>query len=356
MANRIPGKIKERIIDKDDTLLSALKQMDSIDKKLLLIFDNEKFINILSIGDIQRAILKKFPLETKVFEVMRQNTVFARSDENISAIRKKMQESRIECMPVIDNNGKLTDVIFWEDLFPTVHLNSKDQFNLPVVIMAGGKGTRLQPLTNVLPKPLIPVGEKSILENIMDSFVAHGSNRFYISVNYKAEMIKHYFDELQNTDYELTFFNEDKPLGTAGSMFMLNGRINETFFVSNCDILVKNDYSGILDYHRHHKNEITIVSAFRHYPIPYGIIETSHNGRLKSITEKPELSFQINTGMYILEPQLLEEIPENSFFHITDLIEKIKKRKGNIGVFPISEKSWIDIGGWDEYIKSSLQS
>jgi NDP-sugar pyrophosphorylase family protein len=169
-------------------------------------------------------------------------------------------------------------------------------------------------------------------------------------------MIKHYFDELQNTDYKLTFFNEDKPLGTAGSMYMLKGKIDETFFVSNCDILIKNDYSGILDYHRHHKNEITIVSAFRHYPIPYGIIETSDNGRLKSITEKPELSFQINTGMYILEPQLLDEIPENSFFHITDLIQKIKKRKGNIGVFPISEKSWIDIGGWDEYIKNSHQS
>ncbi|MBK7094095.1 MAG: nucleotidyltransferase family protein [Saprospiraceae bacterium] len=329
--------------------------MDIIDKKMLLVFDGDKFINIISIGDIQRAILKKYPLDTQVLGVLRQNTKFAVADESMNAIKGKMQEYRIECMPVLDNAGNLTDVIFWEDLFPLANLNSKDQFNIPVVIMAGGKGTRLQPLTNVLPKPLIPIGEKSILENIMDSFVAHGSNRFFISVNYKAEMIKYYFNELQNPDYQISYFTEDKPLGTAGSMFLLKGQINETFFVSNCDILIKNDYSGILDYHKKHKNEITIVSAFRHYPIPYGIIETSNNGRLKSITEKPELSFQINTGMYILEPELLDEIPENSFFHITDLIEKIKKRKGKIGVFPITEKSWIDIGGWDEYIKNNLQ-
>jgi len=349
------SKIKERTISKNDTLLKALKRMDIIDKKMLLVFDGDKFINIISIGDIQRAILKKYPLDTQVLGVLRQNTKFAGADESMNAIKGKMQEYRIECMPVLDNAGNLTDVIFWEDLFPLANLNSKDQFNIPVVIMAGGKGTRLQPLTNVLPKPLIPIGEKSILENIMDSFVEHGSDRFFISVNYKAEMIKHSFTELQNADYKLIFFNEDKPLGTAGSMYMLKGKIQETFFVSNCDILIKNDYYQILDYHKKHKNEITIVSAFRHYPIPYGIIETSNNGRLKSITEKPELSFQINTGMYILEPELLDEIPENSFFHITDLIEKIKKRKGKIGVFPITEKSWIDIGGWDEYIKNNLQ-
>ena len=354
MTNKIFGRIKERIIDKNDTLLTALKQMDIIDKKMLLVFDEDKFLNIVSIGDIQRAILKKYSLDTKVHEVLRKDTKFAKSNESISIIKEKMKEFRIECMPVLDNQGVLTDVIFWEDLFPSTILNLKNQFNLPVVIMAGGKGTRLQPLTKVLPKPLIPVGEKSILENIMDSFVAHGSNRFFISVNYKAEMIKHYFDDLRNSDYQISFFTEDKPLGTAGSMFLLKGRIKETFFVSNCDILVKNDYSEILEYHKHHKNEITIVSAFRHYPIPYGIIETSDNGRLKSITEKPELSFQINTGMYILEPSILDDIPENSFFHITELIENIRKRKGNIGVFPISEKSWIDIGGWEEYIKNHL--
>ncbi|MGE5355206.1 MAG: nucleotidyltransferase family protein [Deltaproteobacteria bacterium] len=356
MTNKRLIKIKERTINKNDSILKALKKMDDIDKKMLLVFDGDTYMNIVSIGDIQRAILKKFPLETKVNDVLRQNTIYASSEDHFSSIRNKMHNYRIECMPVIDTNGNLADVIFWEDLFPTTTLNSKRHFDLPVVIMAGGKGSRLQPLTNVLPKPLIPVGEKSILENIMDSFVAHGSKRFYISVNYKAEMIKHYFRELNNPSYEISYFVEDRPLGTAGSMYLLKGEISETFFVSNCDILIKNDYTEILDYHKKHKNEITIISAFRHYPIPYGIIETSNNGRLKSITEKPELSFQINTGMYILEPSILDEIPENSFFHITDLIEKIRKRKGQIGVFPITEKSWVDIGDWDEYLKNNQQT
>ncbi len=353
MYSELKNKIRDRKIQKDETLLKALKQMDIIDKKLLLVFDKELFINVLSIGDIQRAILKNFSLETKVSAILRQKNVFASIEDSISDIKKKMHEFRIECMPVLDNDGKLTNVIFWEDLFPSVNINSKHQFDLPVVIMAGGKGTRLLPLTNILPKPLIPVGEKSILENIMDSFVAHGSRRFYISVNYKADMIKHYFQELQNENYKINYFTEDQPLGTAGSMFLLKGKIEETFFVSNCDILINNDYSEILEYHKTNNNQITIVSAFRHYPIPYGIIETSGYGRLKSITEKPELSFQINTGMYILEPSVLEEIPENKFFHITELIENLKKKKVNIGVFPISEKSWKDIGDWDEYLKNN---
>ena len=137
-------------------------------------------------------------------------------------------------------------------------------------------------------------------------------------------------------------------MGTAGSMSLLKGKISETFFVTNCDILIEQDYSEILEYHKVNKNEITIVAALKHFPISYGTIETGENGKLKKLIEKPELTFKINSGMYILEPHLIDEIPVNEFFHITTLIEKVSNRGGNVGVFPVSEKSWKDVGNWSE--------
>ncbi|GJQ64326.1 MAG: mannose-1-phosphate guanylyltransferase [Melioribacteraceae bacterium] len=345
-------KIEKIVVPANSTILDALKKMDDLQRRLLLVFDREKYVNLLSVGDLQRAIIKNFPLDTKVTKILRTETKVCRSDESIESIKAKMFKFRTECMPVLDMDENLVEVYFWEDMFPYEEKRVEHNLKLPVIIMAGGKGSRLKPLTNVLPKPLIPIGNKTILENIMDRFVSSGCTDFYLSVNYKSEMIRQYFESLGNNDYQIKYFEEDKPLGTAGSLFMLNGRIDKTFFISNCDILIEEDYSEIYKYHREHKNELTIVAALKHYPIPYGTIETGEEGRLIKLTEKPELTFKINSGMYILEPHLLKEIPANEFFHITELIEKIRAREGRIGVFPVSEKSWKDIGEWDEYLRS----
>lgn len=345
MNSHLRNKIVNRIIQKDSTLLSALKQMDSINRKLLLVFDNEVFINLVSIGDIQRAIIRNQSLETPIAAIFRPDTKFCHVNDSFDEIKKQMIEFRTECMPILNDKKELIDVHFWEDVFPVEENIIERSIGLPVVIMAGGVGARLKPLTNVLPKPLIPIGNNTILENIFQRFSNYGCNTFYISVNYKADLIEYYILN-QKLPYKLHFFKEEKPLGTVGSLSLLKGQIQDTFFVSNCDILIEQDYSEILDYHCTNKNEITIVAALKHIPIHYGIIETGTNGRLLKLTEKPELTFKINSGMYILEPHLLDEIPENKIFHITQLIEKILKRKGNVGVFPISEKSWKDIGSW----------
>jgi dTDP-glucose pyrophosphorylase len=343
-------KIEPRRIDQKTSLLLALKQMDKIDKKLLFVFDAEKFVNVLSVGDIQRAILENVSLDSPVKNILRKKTRVAKHSDSKYSIKEIMRKNRIECMPVIDENKNLIEVIYWEDVFGEKEHRKQSKINIPVVIMAGGKGTRLKPLTNVIPKPLIPIGEKTIVEDIMGHFMKVGCNNFLLSVNYKAETIKHYFSQIKNKSYEVKYFQEDKPLGTAGSLFLIKDKINTTFFVSNCDIVIDEDYSEILKYHQENKNELTIVSAFKHYPIPYGTIKTENGGILKELIEKPELTFQINSGMYILEPHLLDEIPENSFFHITHLIENIQKRKGKVGVFPVSEGSWTDIGEWKEYL------
>ena len=288
-------KIKERKIGYNQTILFALKQMDAIDKKLLLVFEGDRFINVLSIGDIQRAILKNTPLQTPIRQILRKNTRVAKSSDDYETVKTTMRNFRMECMPVVDENSKLLKVYFWEDVFGEGVKRIQKKINLPVVIMAGGKGTRLKPLTNVIPKPLIPIGDKTIIEEIMDRFVEVGCNDFYLSVNYKAETIKHYFNQLQNEHYKIAYFQEEKPLGTVGSLFLIKDKIKSTFFVSNCDIIIDEDYSEILKYHRESNNELTIVSALKNYPIPYGTIETGNNGKLKELKEKPELTFQINS-------------------------------------------------------------
>jgi dTDP-glucose pyrophosphorylase len=345
------NKFQERIIQSNYNILKSLKKMDTVNKKLLLVFDKEKFIGVLSIGDIQKAIIANLPLDTCITEIMRKDFLYAKASDDKDSILKLMQEHRIECMPVLDKNRQLVSVYLWDDVFASEKKTDGIKLDLPVIIMAGGQGTRLKPLTNILPKPLIPIGEKTIIEQIMDKFCEVGCDKFYISVNYKAEMIKHYFSTLKSDSYKITFLKENIPLGTAGSLHMLRGKVKSTFFMSNCDILIDQDILDILEYHRATKNEITIVAALKHYPIPYGILETSCEGLLESITEKPEITLKINSGLYILEPNLLNEIPKNEFYHITSLIEKLKKEKRKVGVFPVSEKSWRDIGEWGEYQK-----
>lgn len=345
------NKNKEIRISPNDTLLDGLKKMDTIRRKLLLIHDDFKYIGLLSIGDIQRAIINKIGLDSPVSSIIRKDNIIAQPETTIEEVKKLMLTIRAEFMPVVSTENKLLNVYFWEDLFGKKEIAPANQFNLPVVIMAGGIGARLKPLTNVLPKPLIPIGDKTMLEEIFERFGKYGCNTFYISVNYKAELIEYYLLN-QNLPYQLHFFKEETPMGTAGSLSLLKGKINDTFFVSNCDILIEQDYSEILNYHKENNNEITLVAALKHYPIPYGTVKTGKNGQLIELKEKPELTFKINSGMYILEPHLLDEIPDNQFFHITQLIENVKNRNGNVGVFPVSEKSWKDIGNWEEYSSS----
>ena len=333
------------------TLIQALKRMDEIGVKLLIISDiDDNYLGLLSIGDIQRAILKNISLDNPVKEILRDDYLVANTKMPIEEIKNLMLKIRAEFMPVISSDNKILKVYTWNDLFPALEEIPLNHFSLPVVVMAGGFGTRLKPLTNVLPKPLIPIGDKTMIEEIMDRFNVHGCSNFYVSVNYKAEFIEYYLNE-QNLPYAVNYFKEEKPMGTGGSLSLLKGKINQTFFVSNCDILIDQDYSEVLKYHRENKNEITVIAAMKTYPIAYGTIETGENGKLINMVEKPELTFKINSGMYILEPHLLDEIPTDTFFHITELIENVGKRGGSVGVFPISEKSWSDVGNWSEYLK-----
>lgn len=353
MHDNLLKNIEKLSVSSETPLLEALGRMDAIDKKLLIVLDAGKFRSLLSIGDIQRAIISNHPFDTPIVNILRQKVGVAHVSDSRDQIKKVMLSHRTEFMPILDDDKKVCDIMFWEDVY-SVEVNEIKQglANMPVIIMAGGKGTRLKPITNIIPKPLIPLGEKPMIELIIDRFYKYGAKDFLISINYKGEAIRRFFDDMPEKLYNIDCFEEEKALGTAGSLYLLKDKIDQTFFVSNCDILIDQDYNEVLQYHRDNNNEMTIVAAIKKYNIPYGTLQTTQNGLLEEIKEKPELVYQINSGVYILEPHLLNEIPVNEFYNITDLIEEIMKRKGRVGVWPVSEKSWLDIGDWNEYLES----
>lgn len=344
------NKIANRTINLDASLLEAMKIMDNQKVKTLFVFDKNHFEGLLTLGDIQRAIINNTALKEPVGKILKRDKVYGYHEEGEDVIREKMRKMRAEVMPILDERGELVDVWLWNDLFKKADLTEREKIDLPVVIMAGGKGTRLKPITNVIPKPLVPIGDKTILETIMDQFEEIGCTKFYMSVNYKADMMKYYLGQLDHK-YDIEFFQEEKPLGTIGSVSLLKGKINTPFFVSNCDSINEQDYRDVYDYHVQNHNDLTIVTMVKSFRIPYGVIETGEDGLMVSLSEKPELTYQVNTGVYILTPTCIDEIPENEFFHITHLMEKIKARGGRVGCFPVSEHAWKDMGEWPEYLK-----
>lgn len=343
-------KLKDRTISAASPIIEALRIMSEQKVRLLFVFDGGTFKGILTIGNIQRAIIKNNSLSSSVDSILEHDKIYASSTDPIEKTKEVMFRLRIECMPVIAQDGELTDVLLWNELFGTSEIPEREKIELPVVIMAGGKGTRLKPITNVIPKPLVPVGDKTILEEIMDQFEKMGSKKFYMSINYKSDMMRFYLEQLPHK-YDIDFFEETIPLGTIGSVSLLKGKITTPFFVSNCDILIDQDYRDVFYYHQDNKNDLTIVTAVKSFKIPYGVIETGEGGLMTGLMEKPELTYMINTGVYLLNPELIDEIPEGQFFHITHLMEKVKARGGRVGCFPVGVGSWKDMGEWPEYLK-----
>ncbi len=345
-------RIRKKIVTADKTIIQTMKLMDEAFTKLLLVFDGERFLGIITNGDLQRAIIAHIPFDTPIGKIVRrEGKLYAHVEDDREKIKEWMLAKRAELMPILDKDEQLVDVIFWDDILADTQAeDNRPKIDLPVVIMAGGKGTRLQPITNVIPKPLVPVGEKTILEVIMDQFEGIGCHKFYMSVNYKADMMKYYLSQLDHK-YDIEFFMEDKPLGTIGSVSLLKGKITTPFFVSNCDSINEQDYRDVWDYHLQNHNDMTIVTMVKCFKIPYGVIETGEDGLMTALKEKPEQTYQVNTGVYILNPELIEEIPQGEFFHITYLMEKVQKRGGRVGCFPVSEHSWRDMGEWPEYLK-----
>ncbi len=333
-------------ITEDHSIKEAIKLLDEIGTKILIVTHENKLIGVVTDGDIRTWILKNGDMKEPVSALMNRNPVVL-TENNRNKAMTLLRQKMVEAIPIVDKNGLVIDIVFWNQKFKRKLNYYYNSLSCPVVIMAGGKGSRLYPYTKVLPKPLIPIGETPIVELIIDRFREYGCSDFYMTVNYKKNMIKAYFGEFSKS-YNLNYIEEDKPLGTAGSLYLLKNVIKETFFISNCDVLLDANYSEILKYHRESGNRITMVTSLKNTVIPYGVIEIEDGGVVSNIVEKPEYNFLVNTGIYILEPEVLKDIPDNEFYHITDLINRYIVEGKKIGTYPVSEKSWLDMGQLNE--------
>lgn len=348
-------KLQSLMIQADVSVKSAWKALSDNGYRILFVVDDhERLLGALTDGDVRRWILGDHSILEPVHQVMKKDpVVFHEGDEtDENQLKEQFVRHRVECIPVIDHNQIIKKVVFWDDLFqpnqPRVTQNSLK--NYPVVMMAGGIGQRLKPFTNIIPKPLVPYKNKSIIEVIMDKFTHFGVEQFFLTLKYKANMMKAYFQDTE-VNYNIHFHVEDVPCGTAGAIAGLKEHIHSTFIVSNADILIDADYTDIVKFHEENKNLITLVCSMKHTMIPYGVVEINNGGVLKSISEKPELDHLVLTGLYIVEPALIELIPQDRVFHMTHLIEKVRQEGGKIGVYPIAESSWTDIGETSMYQK-----
>jgi len=343
--------MKNLIISPNLSIKEAMKAINDYGEKCLIVIDeNDKMIGTLSDGDLRRAILNgKTVNDTIAGNFNKQPRYFETGKFSTEEAEEIFIKGRLDIIPVVDNSGKVVDVLTYDEVFgkrkPAIKLDAS------VAIMAGGKGTRLEPFTRVLPKPLVPIQEKPVIEHIIERFTAVGINDFHITVNYKSRILKAFFEELQ-PDYSISFIEEQEPLGTAGSLRLLDGQFEEPFLVTNCDIIIDTDYVDLYAFHKKKRYDITLVASMKNYIVPYGTCELNGNGYLDHIKEKPEYNFLVNTGLYILNPGVLKFIPGGTKYHITELIEDVKKQGMKVGVYPISEEAWIDVGQWTEYQKA----
>jgi len=345
--------MKDITIHPGATIRQAMELMGRRSEKVLAVVNDERIlVGALSDGDVRRYILSGGDLSGTISGVYKRDPIFVYKDDfDTKIIKKLMTNKRISLIPILDKNKEIVDFVTWEKIFGNSGKPERQQLNVPVVIMAGGRGTRLEPFTKILPKPLIPVGDKTVIDHIIDNFRAYGINEFYLTIHYMSKIIRAYFEE-KDPDYTLQFAEEHEPRGTAGSLRLLEDKLDEPFFVSNCDIVIEADYTDLYHFHEQNSYDITLVASAKQFNIPYGICELNGGGSLQEIKEKPVYNFLVNAGLYVLNPSVLAFIPDNQLFHITQLIEEVKEIGGSIGVYPVSEQAWLDVGQWSEYRKT----
>lgn len=342
--------VKDYIISENCSVREALEAINSNSRGIVYICEGLVLKATVTDGNIRRHILKNGKMNVSVSCVANYAPLFIMREENVNPI-EFMKENHISSVPILNSKREIITIKF---LVTNISAHTASNLNVPVVIMAGGKGTRLMPFTQVLPKPLIPIKDKTITEIIMDKFKEFGCNEFEMIVNYKKELIKTFFSEKKNT-YNVEFIDEPYFMGTGGGLRLLKGRYDNSFFMTNCDIVVDEDYGEILRRHNEEKRIITIVSAVRNIEIPYGTIEVDNDNCVKKMHEKPVISHLVNTGFYLINKKFLNYIPDNTFIHITEIIESCIEAGEKVGIYPISEKNWWDMGQHDELRRMSLE-
>ena len=342
-------KIDELMIPREATVLETMKKLDETGQRILFIAPEGRLQAVVTDGDIRKFFLRGGTLESPVAQAANFHPISLPVAERGRA-KAMLQSHGIDALPLLDRRGAITDIVFAGG----VNVDNRKRVDIPVVMMAGGLGTRLYPYTKILPKPLIPVGEQPIAELIINRFRGFGCHRFKMIVNYKKGMIKSYFGDLEK-DYELEFVDETEFMGTGGGLCLLKGKIDSPFFFTNCDTLLDLDFGDLYEKHRARGNLITMVCALKHFTVPYGVVELGEDGGIAAMREKPELNFLTNTGVYVVEPQVVDEMRDGENIGFPDVIERYRAAGRPVGVYPINESAWMDMGQMEELEKMRQQ-
>jgi dTDP-glucose pyrophosphorylase len=328
------------------SIKDTLKIIDKGAMKIAVVIDaDNKVLGTISDGDIRRAILKNFNLDSSIEDIFNKKPIVSKITDSKQSIIQKAISNQVYQIPIIDNENKLVDIVN----LATLLLNITKKRNR-VILMAGGLGTRLRPLTEDTPKPLLKVGNKPILETIIKNFASHGFVNITISLNYRGEMIKDYFKDGSDFGVNIDYIEEDKRLGTAGALSLLKIKPSEPFFVMNGDLLTDVNFSNLLDFHSFSNCIATMCVREFEYQIPYGVIQINDSD-ITSIVEKPIEKFFVNAGIYVLSPTVFDYIPKNDFFDMPTLFNILIEKQKKITSFPIHEY-WLDIGRMSDFEKA----
>ena len=351
-------------ITENKTIKDALIKINLNLQKCIIVVDKlNRLKGAISDGNIRRALLQGLTLESKINKIYNKKNIIYFNEENFSLTKAKKKiiknyhNTFIGIIPIVNKKKIIKDFFTIKSLYSTNNYLEKKN-KTEIVVMAGGKGLRLKPFTEIFPKPLISIGNKTAIDHVIDNFIDKGFNNFIFSINYKSKLIKAYLEEKkERSKINIKYIEEKKSLGTVGSLKIINKKtIKNDFFVINCDSILKLDFQNILNYHKSNKNYITVVVSMKNITVPYGVCVLKKNGTLHKLYEKPTKRYLVNTGLYIFNPDVIKLIPKNKKFDFDELIRDAKNKKKKIGFFPIEDDKWNDVGSWDSINKLSLEN
>ena len=333
---------KESVIFPTASVKDVMQVMDKSALQIAFVVDAEnRLLGAVTDGDVRRSILRGGDLSQSVATIMNVHPVVALRGTERAALLRLMKAKTVRQIPLVDKEDHLVGVSQMEEL---LYRPRRDN---AVVVMAGGLGTRLRPLTDKIPKPLLKVGAKPILETILESFLDAGFHRFYFAVNYKSQMIEDYFGDGSQFGAEIEYLHEKKRMGTAGALYFLPKPPKEPILVMNGDLLTKVDFGELLDYHLEQEATATMAVREYNYQVPYGVIDFDGE-QITGIREKPSYSFFVNAGIYVLSPVAVAQVNKEEFFDMPQLFNALVMEGQKTTVYPVREY-WLDIGRMDDF-------
>lgn len=337
---------KQTLVTAGTSLREAIHILDSGAMQIVLVVDDDhKLLGTVTDGDIRRGILKGISLDEPASKIMNSSPTVVRPGDERQLILTMMQHKQLHHIPVVDESGRLVGLEMLDEI---IQRRLRDN---PVVLMAGGLGSRLQPLTDNCPKPMLQVGNKPLLETILENFIEYGFHKFYISLNYMGQVIKDYFGNGSRWDVEIAYLEEDRKLGTAGALSLLPEKPTSPLLVMNGDVLTKVNFRQLLEFHLEHRAQATMCVREYDFQVPYGVVKMERQ-RITGIDEKPVQRFFVNAGIYVLDPAVMDVIPRDAYYDMPTLFEKLIQRGDETSAFPVREY-WLDIGQLADYDRAN---